>query len=468
MTRTMLFALAFIFSINITNAQGYLIEVKVEGIKDTTLQLGYYFGEKTLLADKAPLNSNGIAVFSGDSLLPRGMYFVVVPDNYFEIILGDNQQFSISTTSDNVNENLKFKGSPENTEFANYRLFMAERQKKMNELQQQAQLQKESGEIDQVLTNQIDALDKEVKDNWNRIIRSYTGTLLAAIIKTLKPMEFPDFNIPDDAPNADSLRWITSIRYNQKHYFDNIDFKEAGLIRTPFFQSRIDNYFDRVLIPIPDTIALYSDLIINRSRSNPDMFRFVVTHLFTKFSNSSIMGMDAAFVHIAEKYFLSGDATWINDETKTKIANRVADLKPNLIGQIAPNFKMRDLKGTLIELHRIKAEVTVVYFWEPNCSHCKKVTPQLNEVYKKYKSKGLEVVAVYTQDQNDKWKEYVDQNGLNWINVWDPSRGTRYHKLYDIYSTPVIYVLDKDKRIVAKRIGVESLERFIEQEVLGK
>ena len=78
----------FIYSIS-SFSQGYRIELKVDGLKDTTIQLGFYFGEKTLLADTAPINSNGVAVFKGDTLLDRGMYFVVLPGNYFELLLGD-------------------------------------------------------------------------------------------------------------------------------------------------------------------------------------------------------------------------------------------------------------------------------------------------------------------------------------------------------------------------------------------
>ena len=457
----------FIYSIS-SFSQGYRIELKVDGLKDTTIQLGFYFGEKTLLADTAPINSNGVAVFKGDTLLDRGMYFVVLPGNYFELLLGDNQQFSIKTSLERVNEDLTFTKSPENAEFAQYRRFMGERQQRMGELQKQAQEQRETGDVDQKLLDEIKKLDAEVKTKGDEVIGKYPNSLLASIIRSLKPIEFPDFNIPDNAPNADSLRWINSIRYNQKHYFDNINFAEAGLVRTPFFQGRIDNYFDRVLIPAPDTVILYAVQVIERSRSNPLMFRFILNHLFTKFSNSSIMGMDAVFVHLAEKYYLTGQADWINEESRTKIANRVADLKPNLIGSKAPNITLRDMKGVARELHKIKADVLVVYFWEPSCTHCKKVTPELNAVYKKYKSKGMEVFAVYTQDDMEKWKGYVDSNGLGWINVWDPARASRYHKLYDIDSTPVIYVLDKDKKIVAKRIGVESLERFIEQEIIAK
>lgn len=453
----------------ISSGQGYRIELKVDGLRDTTIQLGFYFGEKTLLADTAPVDSKGVAVFKGDTILDRGMYFVVLPGSYFELLLGDNQHFGIETSLDKVNEDLVFIKSPENTKFAEYRLFMGERQQRMAELQKEAQAQRERDEeVDEALLNQIKELDAEVKKNGDKIIAEQPKSFLASIIKTLRPIEFPDFKIPDDAANADSLRWMASIMFNQQHFFDNIEFSEPGLVRTPFFQGRIDTYFDRILIPAADTVMLYADRVIERSRSNPLMFRFVLNHLFTKFSNSSIMGLDAVFVHIAEKYYLTGEADWINEESKTKIANRVADLKPNLIGKVAPNLTLKDIKGLSRELHKVKADVLVVYFWEPSCSHCKKVTPELNKLYAKYKSKGLEVYAVYTQDDMAKWTDYVKENGLSWINVWDPSRASRYHKLYDIYSTPVIYILNKDKKIIAKRIGVESLERFIEQEVLNK
>lgn len=465
MQRTLIVIVSILFVFSVS-AQDYRIEVKVDGLKDSTLQMGYYFGEKTLLADTAPVNSNGVAVFKGDSLLPRGMYFVVLPNSYFELLITDNQQFSVSTTLENVAKDLVFTNSPENTAFTKYRTFLAQKQGVMSKLQKRAQSQKEDGgEVKQNLLDSIALVDNEVKSMWDATIKANPETLLSEIIRTLKPVEFPDFNIPDDAPNADSLRWITSIRYNQEHYFDNVNFSEAGLIRTPFFQDRIDNYFDRVLIPVADTVIPYANSVIERAQANDDMYRFIVTHLFSKYSNSSIMGMDAVFVNIAENYFLSGKTPWITQETKTKIAERVANLKPNLIGEVAPNLKMRDLDGSLHELGKVDAKIMVIYFWDTNCSFCKKTSPALKKLYQKYKSKGFNVFAVYTQGEPDKWEEYIEKNELDWINVWDPMRTTNYHKLYDIYSTPVMYVLDKDKKIIAKRIGIESLERFIEEEI---
>jgi peroxiredoxin len=455
------------FSITFTAcAQGYKIEVNIEGLKDTSILLGYHFGEKKFVSDTAQVNSKGVAIFQGDSLLPGGMYIVILPQrSYFDILIGENQRFSISTSLDNMMEDLEFKNSPENTAFANYQRFMAQKQQKMGELRQQLQTSSGNEETEQSLVDQINQLDQEVRVYWDNIIDYYPGTFFANIIKTLKPIDFPEFEIPENATSPDSLKWVMSYHYNQKHYFDNIDLTDDRLIRTPFFQNRVDNYFDRILLPIPDTVKLYASKIIDATRSNHKMFQFMVSHLLSKYQNPAIMGMDAVFVHLAERYYLSGEVDWLSNDLLNRIANRVNELKPNLIGEVAPNFRMLDINNKLFELHSAKAKVTVLYFWEPGCSHCKKATPLLREAYSKFKSQGMEVVAIYTQNEIEKWKEYVAKNELNWINVWDPNRVTNYHKLYDIYATPAIYILDKDKKIIAKRFGIESLERIVEEEL---
>ncbi len=73
--------------------------------------------------------------------------------------------------------------------------------------------------------------------------------------------------------------------------------------------------------------------------------------------------------------------------------------------------------------------------------------------------------AVYTQGDQPKWMDYITKNELNWINVWDPTFSSNFRNLYDIYATPVIYVLDKNKKILAKRISVDTLERILEEEL---
>ena len=191
----------------------------------------------------------------------------------------------------------------------------------------------------------------------------------------------------------------------------------------------------------------------------------MLSFLLNKFQTSERMGMDGVFVALSEKYYLSGQATWVDKKILDKIAERVAALKPNLIGNIAPDLWMPNPYSKYYRLSEIKAKITVVYFWDPDCGHCKKVTPELKKIYDKFKSKGLNVYAVFTQGDQPKWMDYISKNNLDWINVWDPTFSSNFRNLYDITSTPAIFVLDANKRIVLKRISAETLSQYLENEL---
>ena len=121
---------------------------------------------------------------------------------------------------------------------------------------------------------------------------------------------------------------------------------------------------------------------------------------------------------------------------------------------------LTDSAGKLFTLEGFKSKSTILYFWDPNCGHCQKETPKLYEFYEKNKKRGIGVYAVCIDRKPDDWKKYIREKKLNWTNVWDSYVATDFKNIYDIYSTPVIYILDENKKIMAKRIGVEQLEDF--------
>jgi thiol-disulfide isomerase/thioredoxin len=125
---------------------------------------------------------------------------------------------------------------------------------------------------------------------------------------------------------------------------------------------------------------------------------------------------------------------------------------------------MQSYNGQYFRLHELTSPVTLLVFWETDCGHCKKVIPRLNELYQEELiDKGVEVFAVYTQGDQPEWTKFIEEHGLyDFINVWDPYRHTGFREHYDIKSTPTIYVLGKDKKIIGKRIAVEDLPGFID------
>ncbi|MFL5753470.1 MAG: TlpA family protein disulfide reductase, partial [Bacteroidia bacterium] len=121
------------------------------------------------------------------------------------------------------------------------------------------------------------------------------------------------------------------------------------------------------------------------------------------------------------------------------------------------------LQKLFVPLSKVKADYTVLLFWDVDCGHCKKEVPIILDTYHKLKKEGMsiEVYAVYTQHEYDKWKKFIIENKLDWINVADGVHLNNLKKKFDIFSTPVIYMLDKNKTIKAKRIGAEQIEDVI-------
>jgi hypothetical protein len=85
-------------------------------------------------------------------------------------------------------------------------------------------------------------------------------------------------------------------------------------------------------------------------------------------------------------------------------------------------------------------------------------------LYEKYKKEGksIEVYSVNIETESDGYKKYLKENKYNWINVQDTMHLSGFRKYYDIYSTPVSYILDKNKKIVGKRIDPDGMEKFLE------
>jgi peroxiredoxin len=238
-------------------------------------------------------------------------------------------------------------------------------------------------------------------------------------------------------------------------------------LRTPLIEKRVETYLKKILIQIPDSILHPAIQLIEKSKANDEMFRYIAGNLLTHSANSEIMGMDRVFVEIANNFFLNGQATWTDSATIEKIRRKVYLSLPNLIGNSAPELKLPDENSQYHSLHQVNAEYTVLYFWEPNCNHCSKSTPKLyNDVYLPLRDKGVEVFAVCTQDNKEEWQNFILDNKLfEWINVWDPEMISNFRAWYDVHSTPTLYLLDKDKKIIAKRIDVETTGKFIKNKL---
>ena len=461
--KLVLTALVLTSSTSACAKEGYHINVQVNGVSDTISYLAYHFGDRQYLKDTVEIDSHGHFSFTGKEKLPGGIYLIVMPgNNYFEVIIDKNQHFSIKTEMQNLAGNIKFDGSPENTSFYEYISFLRKKNEEVAPIREKLRDPDVSEERREALREKSKLIDQQVKEKQEAHIENFPDCVFSLLLKSQKEVSPPPPTIMEDGSVDHSL----SYHQYTKDYWKHIDFTDDRILRTPAYQAKLRHFFTNVVIQHPDSVIRIADYIINKTSENDEMFKFTLWFLTNTFERSQVMGMDAAFVHLVEEYYKTGKAFWLDDVQLDRIIVRSDRLKPLLIGKVAPDIKMYTPDKSTISLHDVQAKYTVIYFWDSECPHCKTKTPKLNDFYNRYKDHDVKVFAVNTEADRVKWLSYVEKNNLqDWINVNDATNRSRFREKYDIYSIPLMFLLDEDKKIIAKRIGVEQLEDIIRREL---
>ena len=442
----------------------YNIEVKIKKYQDSVLYLANYYGDKTYIADTAyRRNSNGSFVFTKDKTLEGGLYMVVSQGkkSLFEFLLSDSYHMKLETSADDYIANMKVKNSEENAVFFKYLAYSGDLFKKIKPLKGDLKRLGSDNDSSAMIKEEITAINQQMADYKEAIIEVYPDSFLANFFGLLK-----DPVVPDTLPTlADGTKDpVLSYYYYKQHYWDLIDLSDDRIVRTPVYYRKLDTYFDQVISKDADSIIYEIDHLLAQMNETGDLYKFTLWHLTIKFDESPIMGHDAILVHMTDHYFLKGKADWLNEQVIKNLAEESDKRRATLIGKQAPNLIMQDTNFKPVNLYEVEKDFIIIYFWDPQCGHCKEETPKLVTFYNEFAEKlNVEIFAVCTDTNMVKMKKYIKDKGMDFINVNGPRAYTKdYHELYNVFSTPIEIVLDKDKKIIAKRLQSDQLAEFIE------
>ena len=442
--------------------EGHLIKINVKGLQEGKMCiLANYYGDKQYIKDSAKVDAKGEVIFKGTEKYPQGVYMFILPTKkYFDFIMDAKQQFSLATDTVDLIKNMKVKNSDENKYFYEFQNFMGIKQDQIQPLREELPKLKDKDSI-KTIKDKITKIDSEVLNYKETFIKNNPNTFIAKLFNAMEEPKIPD--APLLANGAKDT--LFPYRYYKAHFFDNVDFNDERMLYTPLFHKKIKQYMDNLTAQTPDSINVSADYLIKKGKVNKEVFKYLVYWLTYTYESSPIMGMDAVFVHLVNKYYATKQAYWVDSTQLDKITTRANTLAPILIGKKAPALNMADSTGKNIALYDVKAKYTIVLFWEHTCGHCKTAVPKLLSLYEsKLRSQGVAVYAIEIDDKPIEWKKFIVENKLNWINVheMDAYKRAVAKKMYDIASTPIIYVLDKDKTIIAKRLDVDQIEGLID------
>jgi hypothetical protein len=450
-------SLIFIFLCSINSFAQYDIKGKIKGLSKSEVYLAHYFGyNQQVIKDTAIANVNGEFQFKGSETLPKGLYLIsFLKSKYIDVVVEDaNFSFSLDTTD--VINTVSFENSPENSAFYTF-------QRKMNELY--IQLNQPN-----LTANSKKELQKKVQDFQQQWKTTNASLFVSKLVLSSFDPEIPVYKGALKS-KADSVSMqMYQYQYYKKHYFDGLDLGDERMVRTPFLQRKLERFFTDLVVQDPDSIAREADLILSRA-TDTDVRRYIIYKIASTYENNPILGTEGAFVHLAEKYYIGEPALW-DTTTVRRMKERIAIIKPLLIGKPFPKMQLTDVVGKEININSLPFKYTVVFIYDPDCSHCKQETPKLVALNSYFKSKNVGVVASSIVRDKVAWKKFIDEFKINsWTNGIDihlnPKTGkeeyyTDFRNSFDVYSTPIVYVLDQQKKIVGKRIPVENLKEFIE------
>lgn len=432
------------------------ITIEVQNYTNNTIQLGYYLGDKTFLktdvltdSDILSKQDNGKFVFNYENTIEPGIYLIVFkPDNNFaELLIPENvsDDLMIFVDARDPSNTLQVRGDDgENILFYSYINFL-------NEKRAIAQkYPKDDLEALSIINDEVVVFQKKfVKKHKNRLV----GKILNSTIN----IDIPKFEGTEEEVQ------LKSWKYFKQHYFDNIDLSTPAMLRTNFLYEKVDFYIEKLTVQHPDSISKSIDFVLNEMKPAKDTYQYYVVNFLNKYAKSKIVGMDAVYVHIANNYYANGDAPWASKEQLDKIISNAKAIEPVLIGKIAPNLKLKQTNGIQFNLYDLKSRYTILFFWNEKCRSCLDEMSNIKKDEASLKKSGVEIVSIFS-GKNEAYFQETTKTSIemnNWLNTKITSIIAQDFNTYSITSFPQFFVLDKDKKILSKRIGAKQLLEVI-------
>jgi thiol-disulfide isomerase/thioredoxin len=246
-----------------------------------------------------------------------------------------------------------------------------------------------------------------------------------------------------------------------KHFLGNVDYNNENILFHYAFIRGLNQYFTQLYKAYPKEYAQkFTDELLGRMGENDAVNQFLHSFILNKMLDYKNEGGLA--------YYLNNYAEGCSDNTSFNVntKNLIESLKNCTPGKKAAELKYPNAEGKTVSLEETckKNKITLVMFWRSNCSHCEEFHPQLQEVYKKYQDKGLEVYAISIDKEEAPWKNHLTKHQQPWINVLPPMDKRPFlAKHYPSPSTPTLIALDSNMKVISRLIMRSKLENFLEE-----
>ncbi|MCC6280670.1 MAG: redoxin domain-containing protein [Saprospiraceae bacterium] len=439
-----------------------LIDVTIEGIPPGIARVVGTYGDQNYLADSTMVDDKGHLVLKRKNLLPAGYYFFLLPgQRNFPFLIDKDQRFTLRAKANDLIGTMEVEGSLNTELLYKNLLFQSIQDPELGRLSEiMRKNPPNSAEYLEAKVFQLEMLAGR-KTHLEEIYKEFPDALFTSFKRAGQNPDFVEFKKPNG--DTDTLRQVLHYR---DHFWDGVDFKDTRLLYTPVIVNKLKRYIKELTPQNPDSLVKVSDQIIRRVMPYKDYFRFFSNWIALQHENTktTVMDGEAVYVHIVKTFFTDELATWDTPENLAKLRLHVSEMEASLLGRKGPDVRAMDVNGEYKSIYELTAPIVVIFMFSPDCEHCQKEAPEIERLYKKWKPRGVEFFGISISTTDAEWKAFVKKNGFTFTNVFDPTNRAIYAK-YFVDITPELYVLNKDRTIVAKNLKSEQLETIFEREL---
>ena len=250
----------------------------------------------------------------------------------------------------------------------------------------------------------------------------------------------------------------------REHYFDLVNMNDPALIRSPVYTQKILTYLSFYREPSgsqanQEKLFMQAiDGIMAEVKFNQEVYDFVLNYLVDGFERFK---MEDVLVYIADNYLSEGCET----DNEKIMEERLQAYKRMSAGEKVGDIILSGPDDQPHRLSEMDRKYVLLVFWASWCPHCRDLMPQLKDWYAEYASgDGLGIYSVSIDTSRVAWEEYLMEHDLPWVNVhetegWEGKVARRFN----IYATPTMFLLDKNRKILAKPLTFKDFKKEIEK-----
>lgn len=409
--------------------------------KDYKWLIAYHLkaGEQAYTADTAIKNGEFTLSFPAEAEpgTYRLVYAVPQEEFFFDVLYNGKEDVQLNFDAEN---GVSFTASEENRIFDVYF-------KEINAAKQAFIEYYQAGNSDK---DEFNKLTDRLKTAQQGYEKESEGLLAHHFIAANRPY------IPSEY-EASETYW----QHKKDGYFEHLDLSDPVLQGSAFLTDKLSNYVftavstkQRSKSDTENVLRENLHKVASELKGKDAVFRFHIYHsLYTKATSHK-------FYATAEYIFNTYLKPLAEETDNQKTVDEIEVQNRLHIGAIPPEITWEDGNATKTLSGMEGADCYILIFWSSTCPHCLHELPPLHKQLKQYPN--VKVIAVGLEDGKEPWgnesAKLPDFEHVLALDHWD----SEYAKVYDIHRTPTFFILDSDKRIMAKPESDKEVVAFLE------